>query len=165
MSFELVDKRRILFSTGTFLLGCIFFTILVSTVLFTLRFPIHSINIGIAIVLSAIMCHLFMGRSAKYTFAAVVIGILILFLSVIVCSGFYDWSYDGNTYHKSMIGALKYGWNPLYDTFYDFAHDHLDFLSTRTNTWYDAYPKGTEIWGACVYALTNHIEGALNEQN
>lgn len=111
------------------------------------------------------MCHLFMGRSAKYTFAAVVIGILILFLSVIVCSGFYDWSYDGNTYHKSMIGALKYGWNPLYETFYDFAHDHLDFLSTRTNTWYDAYPKGTEIWGARVYALTNHIEGALNEQN
>ena len=164
MHFALSDEiskgtERILLSVGTFLLGCTFFAILTSTTLFLFRISISPINILISPILSAMMCYFFLGHSTKYTLISALVGICVLILAVLICTHFYDWSYDGNTYHKSMVGALKYGWNPLYETFYDFAHDHLDFLSTRTNTWYDAYPKGTEIWGACVYALTNHIEG------
>jgi len=68
-----------------------------------------------------------------------------------------DWSWDGNSYHKGIAGALAYGWNPLRETFYQFARSY-EFLHHCTETWYDSYPKAIELFGACVHCFTGNIE-------
>ena len=59
-----------------------------------------------------------------------------------------------------MTAMLKNGWNPVYLSFYDFVdRTKFTFLEDITGTWYDAYPKASETWGACIYIITNNIEG------
>ena len=38
---------------------------------------------------------------------------LILILLILIAGLFFDTSYDGNNYHKTAVGLLKEGWNPL----------------------------------------------------
>jgi len=99
----------------------------------------------------------FSDQSIKRTFITSVCGVLLVFGCSIISSQIYDWSWDGNTYHKCITGFLKYGWNPLYETFYDFAAGNFPFI-TYNATWCDAYPKGTETWGACIYYVFQNIE-------
>ena len=40
---------------------------------------------------------------------------LILILLILIAGLFFDTSYDGNNYHKTAVGLLKEGWNPLRD--------------------------------------------------
>lgn len=58
---------------------------------------------------------------------------------------FYDGSWDGNVYHKQMIGLLKNGMNPLYNV-------------NSGDIWAQHYSNGSEIWGAVLYSSFNDIE-------
>jgi hypothetical protein len=142
---------------GIFLASVIFFTLLVSTILFILHISISSFNLLLAFFCSAAVTYYFSEKSIRKTCVTSILGILIVLGCSLLCSHIYDCSWDGNTYHKSITGFLKYGWNPLYETFYDFAANNFPFI-TYSATWCDAYPKGTEIWGACVYSLFQNIE-------
>lgn len=142
---------------GIFLVSVIFFTLLVSTILFVFHVSVSSANLLLAFLCSAVVIFYFSEKSIKQTLITSIVGVLFVFGFSLICSHIYDWSWDGNTYHKSITGFLKYGWNPLYETFYDFAANNFPFI-TYSATWCDAYPKGTEIWGACVYSLFNNIE-------
>jgi len=148
---------EMLFMLGTFILSLFFFSIASTTVLFVMGIQISRINLFIAVACSVVITFLLSGRSAKTAVTVSLIGILLLGITIFLCSRVYDMSYDGNTYHKGITGALKNGWNPLHETFYDFAED-IPFLAVKDDIWYDAYPKGTEIWAACIYIITNNIE-------
>lgn len=148
--------------TGIFLIGIPFFSLLVSTVLFVFGLQIFKANIIIAIVCSAVACYFVGGKEWRKTTLAVVSGLAIFAVCVFINTLFYDWSYDGNTYHKSMIGLLKNGWNPLYMSFFDYADLHFPQIHA-VQTWYDAYPKVAEIYAACLYAVTNSIEAGKSQ--
>ena len=74
----------------------------------------------------------------------------------------YDSTADGNTYHKLAVGALKNGWNPLYQDVEDFNKDEgnpFNIYKDNVNVnWVDHYARGTETFGAVVYAFTDNIE-------
>lgn len=153
-----VDQRvNIPFLTGIFLVSLFFFTLLESTLFFLIGIPIGKLHLVGAILCSGIVCYFASGCSLKKSMWVVLLGTGILVFAVFLSCYVYDGSYDGNTYHKAITGTLKWGWNPLRETFYDFAADY-PFLVPAISTWYDAYPKMTEIWAACVYILTENIE-------
>ena len=142
---------------GLFLLALILSTIIVSTAGFLVGFTINRFTFFISFALSAAFCILLSGKEKKQVLVSIAISSIILIGAIAVSGLVYDYSYDGNAYHKSMTGFLAYGWNPLKSTFFEYADNRFPFVDA-TETWYDAYAKGSEIWGACIYALTGNIE-------
>lgn len=144
---------------GLFLINLIFFTLVISTVLLLVNIPIRSINLLVSILCSIIVCYFISKKNIRQTTITTLVSLFVLLLTVIICSHSYDFSWDGNTYHKTMAGFMTYGWNPLYESFYDFAESKFSsWASVLTQTWLDAYPKGSEMWAACIYAITGNIE-------
>lgn len=91
----------------------------------------------------------------------------IISLATYVSSITIDSSFDGNSYHKTAIGALKNGWNPVYQDINSFnksdknTHKIVDQLGTdRTmdERWVNAYPKATWLFAASMYKVTGNIE-------
>ena len=87
--------------------------------------------------------------------------------SVLFASTTIDSTYDGNSYHKTAIGALKNGWNPVYQDINTFnssdenSHKLVDYLGedrVNDSPWADSYPKATWIFAASLYDLTGNIE-------
>lgn len=154
---EHAGPEDMLLLLGIFILNLFFFTLADTTLLFFLGVRISGFNLPAAIVCSTISCFFLSGRSKKQTIQVLLFAMLFLGISALLSNRVFDSSWDGNRYHKSMIGALRYGWNPLRETFYDFAED-IPFLAEVGESWYDAYPKGTEIWAASLYSITNNIE-------
>lgn len=154
----MVKKQNMSLFVGMFLLGVIMFTILVSTSFLVFKVPINVFNMPLAVILSAAAVYIFGNKSFKTTAIVAGIGVAIIIASAAICFFVYDWSWDGNTYHKSMLAFLEDGWNPFYNSFYEYADANFKFLSEEYRTWYDAYPKGLEIFGACLYKITGNIE-------
>lgn len=152
------NKKNIVFMSGMYILGVIMLSVLVTTALLVVKIPIGVYSLPLSCIFSAVACYFFSDKSVKDTLVSVAVGTVFIVLSLVVSCLVYDWSWDGNTYHKSMLALMEHGWNPFYETFYSYADKHFTFLSDVTATWYDAYPKGTEIWGACVYKLVGNIE-------
>lgn len=124
--------------------------------MFIFKQSIGMLQVTISFLCSVVVC-VFITKDLKKTKLIVLLGVLFFVLSIFLCNILHDMSYDGNTYHKSIAGLMKNGWNPIYMTFYDFAKEYYPFIN-RKETWYDAYPKGSEIYGACIYAITGNIE-------
>ena len=86
---------------------------------------------------------------------------MFTFLSFI-CGKTYDATSDGNTYHKLAVGTMKNGWNPVYEDVINFNKKQgnpFDILKDNVNVkWVDHYAKGTEIFGAVIYAFCGNIE-------
>lgn len=84
---------------------------------------------------------------------------LIVGVSAVASSYVYDFSFDGNTYHKTTIGMLKNGWNPIYKSFEEAALT-LKIIPDDYEwpIWYDHYPKASWIIGAAFYRISGNIE-------
>lgn len=143
---------------GVFLLSLIVFPVLITTILYIFHIPITAANLALALVAALIALYVTTGGDCGKTAITALVGILLAAIAVVLCMHVYDWTWDGNTYHKCITGLLRYGWNPLYETFYDYGGATFPFMAGATETWYDAYPKGSEIWGACVYIICGDIE-------
>jgi len=94
-------------------------------------------------------------KTVKDAYAAM----LLIGIFLIIAGSIIDLSYDGITYHKTAVGALKNGWNPHEESIAVWArrqpgrseYDHYDL-------WVDHYPRGTWYIGAIFYCLTGNIE-------
>lgn len=74
-----------------------------------------------------------------------VISSFVFYLLCHISLLFYDFSWDGNVYHKQMIGLMKNGMNPLYNV-------------NSGDIWTQHYANGSEIWGAVLYSSFGDIE-------
>lgn len=70
---------------------------------------------------------------------------LLFYLLCNISLLFYDFSWDGNVYHKQMIGLMKNGVNPL-------------FNKNCGDIWSQHYANGSEVWGAVLYSFFGDIE-------
>ncbi len=79
----------------------------------------------------------------------------------------YDLTVDGNSYHKTAIGFMNEGWNPIYESSSDFNSRTLGKLSEHTkdsnslnkvDLWIDHYPKASYFIETVIYSYTNNIE-------
>ncbi|USF26929.1 hypothetical protein N510_001862 [Firmicutes bacterium ASF500] len=151
------NGERFLLSLGLFLLNAVFFTLALATLLFVIGVPVGRLHFPAAVLAAGAAGVLSRSGSRRQGAAAVLAGLAVLALCLAVSGYVDDWSWDGNTYHKGITGALTWGWNPLRESFYAFAADY-PFLEHCTESWYDAYPKATELFGACVHSFTGNIE-------
>ncbi len=151
------DPERLLLSLGLFLLNIIFFTLVLATLLFIVGLPVSAAHFPAAVLAAAAVSFWFQRRAWRGFAVTLLAGLAILAVCILLAGYVSDWSWDGNSYHKGVAGALAYGWNPLRETFYQFAQSY-EFLSRCTATWYDAYPKAIELFGACVHCFTGNIE-------
>ena len=85
---------------------------------------------------------------------------LILLFTIFIASKTYDLSWDGNSYHKTAVGELKNGWNPLYESIEDFnaSESNVLKLAGTHEIWCNHYAKGQWIFAANIYSITNNIE-------
>ena len=142
---------------GLFLLGILFFSLLITSLLLLVGITINQLNGVLTVICSDISVFIFSKKDMKKTLKVVVIGLVILISSICICGNTYDWSYDGNSYHKAITASLKLGWNPFNESFFEFAKND-EVLSIAKAHWYDSYVKGGEIFGAIIYSLTGNIE-------
>jgi len=150
-------KYPLPFMIGFFLLNTLFLPVLLSTILFIMHISLQAWVFPLSVTLSGIFTYIVFKKDNKKAMIAILCGIFCLAFALFICAKTYDFSWDGNAYHKSITGLLKHGWNPLTETFYSYAKQ-FPFLSQEKETWYDAYPKATELWGAVVYATLENIE-------
>lgn len=168
MTFKKLCSQLMLF-IGITLISIPFFIVVISSLLFLFKISISPINFYLAIVL-LIIFSLFLFRNLfnktislkKILLYLGSIGVIVfIFLfSIYIGNKYNDTTYDGNTYHKQAIGALKEGWNPVYNDLGDFEKDNnLIFKNTeRTSVWGNHYPKATWIYSANTYTITGNIE-------
>lgn len=103
-----------------------------------------------------IMCSLNTDKISKQIIFEVSF-VIIIFLVLTYLSGrIYDFSYDGNTYHKLAVGLLKNHWNPLSKV----PSEYMIEGNGEGAIWVESYCKATWIFGASVYSMTGNIECA-----
>lgn len=142
---------------GVFLVGVLFFLAFVTPVLFLFGIEVSVAHLPIAILFSVAVCFLLSRKSMRQTLIAVGVGLFVICICGAMTFFVSDFSWDGNAYHKMMAGFMRYGWNPLRETVYDFEDRVFPFATVRTN-FIDAYPKASETIAACFYRFTGDIE-------
>ena len=134
----------------TFLLSFIFLSVSATSVLFIVGIGVSAIYLPMYLLLSTFITFIFFYKESskeklKKIIINIFISIILLFITIIVASAFYDTTWDGNTYHKEMIGLMKNGMNPLYNV------DSGDI-------WSQHYARAVETFASVIYAFTNNIE-------
>lgn len=150
--------------SAKFLLILITLVLLITSLLFVINIEITRLHLPIIIILATIIYGFLKKDNLKTALYAVIIGLAVFAMSTFVVGKIYDGTADGNTYHKLTVGALKNGWNPIYQDIADFNKEEgnpFDILEDNVNVkWSNHYAMGTEEFGAVVYAFTGNIETA-----
>lgn len=152
------------FLTGLALVAFIFFTILISSILFIFRISVTALTPMAALFLSGTMVSYFTKKSGlgkpKLLLPVLLTFLLVILGSVLLAGVISDCTYDGNSYHKAMIGMLRDGWNPVYETMEEFdAQAVRSFGFTQADTfWENHYAKAAHIFAANIYKITGNVE-------
>ena len=148
--------------SALFLLITITLVLIITNLLFIFNITITKFHLPIIYILSIIGYIVWKRKKWKEALLAIVIATAVFTACSFVSGRIYDGTADGNTYHKLSVGALKNGWNPLYESVGDFNKDEgnpFDVYSDNVNiNWSDHYARGTETFGAVVYAFSGNIE-------
>lgn len=155
--------QKILYNSGMLLLLFVFCNILLSTVLFIFKVSITHFHSIVSFILTIILFGVYSflkKEKVMYATISIALFILCLFCSLLISSNSYDLTWDGNSYHKTAVGQLKNGWNPVYESIEDFnkgERNNNKIVETH-GIWNNHYAKGAWIFSANIYSLTNNIE-------
>ena len=136
----------------------LFFSILVTSIGFSVKIPITSyhflITVPFTLAFVIISCFLFPWRSTLFK-TLITLSLLVssFFLSLDISKHFFDISYDGQGYHQEALIQLNRGWNPFYEQLRSWEANHMD-------RWLNTYSKGVWIYEAIIFKVTNDIESA-----
>lgn len=151
-----------IYDIGIYLLTFLLMVVLVSTLGFIFGFKLEKWQIPCSYILTTVViAYLNKDKNEgllKYVVLISIISLCIIGISVVASGLVYDLSYDGNTYHKTTIGMLRYGWNPVYESFESAVARTKVIPEINWPIWYDHYPKASWIIGGAFYSLTGNIE-------
>lgn len=156
--------RRCILNIGMLLLIFIIMDILVTTIFQIINIPMSIANVIVASLLTILIFLLFNNKKinkGNITFyvISIMVTILISVLATYCIGKTFDTSCDGNFYHKTAIGLIKEGWNPLYEDSEEFCKKSDTEIENKGQfLWIDHYPKVTWNFAASIYAVTNNIE-------
>ena len=154
---------KILFSIGLFILTFIFTNVLVSSTLFIFKISITKVTFIISLIITTFVMLFFLKKennNKKIYIYSLIISIIILFGTIFISGKIYDQSADGNSYHKSTIGMLANGWNPLYENMEDYSNSANLTINLKWNryTWGNHYARASHTYAASIAIMTNNIE-------
>lgn len=149
-----MQPRAYWFSSSIF--HGLFLAFLLSTITLIFRIPLNGALAPATVIL--VIAGLFISRgmtglSAKDTALIAVWLVITLVASVLISSGFFDISYDGQGYHLEAIIQLSQGWNPFYETT---ASDILPMKDIVAQVNY--FPRFSWFVSTPIYQLTDSIE-------
>lgn len=158
-----VDRKSELFiKIASTLIFFIFANILITSVFFFFNIPMSVFQLIIASIGTIIFLFLLFkkqnNRDFKLSLAAV--GIIIL-SSIFISSITIDNTYDSLNYHKLAVGAIKNGWNPVYQDVADFNKSYDNPVKLKNSSYEiyaEHYAKAHWIYAANIYKLTGNIE-------
>ena len=149
------------FFVGLFLLSFVFFNILFSSTLFIFKVSITKYAFYLAL-LASFSLNYFINNKQKplLKLLSIILPLFIIGLSIFLNGKIYDYTWDGNSYHKSTIGMMISGWNPLYERMEDFDKNNNNPINVADNSyiWGNHYAKASHIYAANIGAVTHNIE-------
>ena len=162
--------KEVFYLSALYLLIFLTCVIGITGLLFLFKYSISYLQLILSFIISIIYFMLFVGKKYKINnkILSIILSIIIVIFSSYISSKYFDISWDGNTYHKDAVGALKNGWNPIYQ-------DYIDFYSATGNRdmnligneiylthgfWQTYYAKGAWYVNANFYYLFDDIEAA-----
>ena len=149
-------------SSSKFLLLLITMVLVITSILFIVNIEITKFHLPIIVIISIILFIILEKANLKKTLYVIIIGLAVFATTTFIIGKIYDSTADGNTYHKLAVGALKNGWNPIYEDIANFSKiegNPFDILEDNVNVkWVNHYANGTEQFAAVVYAFTDNIE-------
>lgn len=158
-----VSLKNICYLTGFILLTFLAVDFIIAALFLLLNIGINSWVIMMSSAITVVAGWYFSvnrnGFSKSEFCIAIAVALFIVLISCNICGSYYDNSYDGNAYHKLAIGNLKNSWNPVFESADEFAaRTQLELSENTQAIWIDHYAKGSWIFGASVYAVSNNIE-------
>ena len=160
-----------LFLSGFTLVSFVFFNLLITAALLTVKIPV----LGCTPVLSLVFAEGCTILVAKKQFllqdrlqksVAVIMPVVLIIGSVLLAMVLVDRSYDGNYYHKAAIGGLANGWNPVYEGLMEFRQRTAFPIPVSVDDclWADHYAKTSYFYAAPMYVLTGSIEAGKESE-
>lgn len=153
---------NILKESAFFLFMMSTFILIITNLLFVFKITITSYHLPIIYILSILAYILWKKKEWKKALLVIAISSIVFTGCAFAATKMYDGTPDGNTYHKLSVGALKNGWNPVYESVGDFNKaegNPFNVYKDNVNVnWSDHYARGTETFGAVVYAFSGNIE-------
>ena len=153
--------KNIIFNSGLLILIFLVTTLIFSSIIFLFHGTIALLGAIISILLSiTIFVILNLKKSKIDMILGLILGIVIFVSSVLISESIYDFASDSSWYHKSALGSLANGWNPVYEKFSDFANNSdLNITNMHyAEIFTQHYCKASWIVGANIYCLTKNIE-------
>ncbi len=140
---KIIDMKLI----AILILSFIGITIINTSILFLFGATINQSLLIFDLLFSIIIVYLIFGKqyNKKNFFINAALMIFLFFILTYFSMIFYDVSWDGNTYHKQLIGLLKNGLNPVYN-------------NGIGDIWTQHYANASEIWSAVLYSFFGNIE-------
>ena len=146
------------------LLSFIVFNLLITTVLFIFNVSVQQWYAPFSLLLSVMIVVFLLKRKKLLNIKSMVVVILlpiILLCGLTMLNGkVYDYTFDGNSYHKLAIGMMMDGWNPLMETEYEFNERNGEIieLGDKEFNWGDYYAKASHIFAANIGVVTGNVE-------
>lgn len=157
----MVDKAsRIAYNSGVIMILFLGLLYALPSLLFFIQIEINKMYFPICL-LGAVVIWMFLNKvDGGEQLLSILFFLCFTFLTIIVSGTIYDITFDGNTYHKTAVGFLEHGWNPVYqrvDEFY--AASGLDIKGCSTyNIWIDHYGNASWVMGSVIASFFGNIE-------
>lgn len=153
------EKRSIIYSVSVDLLYWFTLIIVFTVFLLFLKKPVSAMNF----IIPSIAIALYVILSSKHADNRLIEMVVLIIItgSILVISGMsFDHTWDGAAYHKTAVGFLKEGWNPIYQSLQSYKEETgiIKWDCPNPVLWAEVYPKATWYFAASVYALTGDIE-------
>lgn len=158
---------KYIFVFATALLSFIFYNIFISTFLFIFKVsiqPWYSIASLLLMIITITVVYICIEKNKKRCLFKIITTSLLAFLVILVStylnSQIYDTTWDGNSYHKSTIGLMADGWNPLYEDMQEYDSKQENPIDVQSNSynWGNHYAKASHIFAANILSTTGNIE-------
>lgn len=154
-----IEQR--MFNIALMLIITIASIMLITSSLFLIGIPITFINLPLGLIISLSIFYICNNKDKRDLMNTLILMGLIFIISMIVCYYIQDFTFDSNSYHKTAIGSLKGGWNPVYQSSVEFniLGNKYPFNTYDTySIWVDHYSKGPWFFAATLYKFINSIE-------
>lgn len=152
-------KKVSIYDIAVFLLYLSCGMIIITSLLFIIGIEIGWMNFIFPLLFT---CLFFMYRETdiQKNIWIILISLVIFFLVVSMSAQVFDYTCDGTWYHKTAVGLLKDGWNPLFMSAEKYNSMSGSNLCARPVTlkWVECYPKGTWYFAGVIYFLTGNVE-------
>lgn len=156
------DKQNLTFwDLSELTMSGLLFIILYTSVALLFNIHITLLNLIVPILLALFVWYIRKQALGIKT----ILKVWVIFFVVVIVMGFYsgmciDHAWDSDSYHKLAIGQMKDGWNPVYESGYQYYVSNINEadISKYIAAWVTYYPKASWFLAASVYKLTGNIE-------